>query len=151
MSPALETSLRPSLRAETAAELMTPNPVCVRDNATLAEVMDLFIDKAFTAAPVIDEAGHPIGVVSQSDLLIHERQKSRRPAPSTAATGAMPSGTTLVHDVMTPAVFGVTPDTPAGKVIEQMLALNVNRLYVVDRDGTLLGTISALDIVRRLR
>jgi len=48
-------------------------------------------------------------------------------------------------------LFSVRTDTPADKVIEQMLALNVHRLFVVDAANVLVGVISALDIVRHLR
>ena len=45
--------------------------------------MTLFTDKGIHAAPVIDEAGRPIGVLSRSDLLIHhcERAKNREEKP----------------------------------------------------------------------
>ena len=38
---------------------------------------------------------------------------------------------------MTPAVFCVHADTPAAKVVDKMLALNVRRLFVVDDEGAL--------------
>ncbi len=49
---------------------------------------------------------------------------------------------------MTPAVFSVTPATPLVSVAEEMVQLNVHRLFVVDRDGVLVGVISALDLLR---
>jgi CBS domain-containing protein len=52
---------------------------------------------------------------------------------------------------MTPAVFSVRLTTPAAKVVEQMRELDVHRLYVVDEDGTLVGVVSAVDILRHLR
>ena len=52
---------------------------------------------------------------------------------------------------MTPAVFSVTPGTPAIQVVEQILALNVHRLFVVDETNILVGVISALDVLRHLR
>jgi CBS-domain-containing membrane protein len=58
---------------------------------------------------------------------------------------------TLVRDLMTPAVFSVAPAAPAAQVVEQLLALRVHRLYVVEEDGTLVGVISALDVLRHLR
>ena len=58
---------------------------------------------------------------------------------------------TLAHEMMTPVVFSVTPHTPAAKVVEDMLALKVHRLFVVDPDGVLVGVISALDVLRHLR
>lgn len=56
-----------------------------------------------------------------------------------------------VSDVMTPAVFCVRPGTPAGKVVEKMLALRIRRLFVVDGDGVLVGVISAFDVLKSLR
>jgi CBS domain-containing protein len=58
---------------------------------------------------------------------------------------------TRVRDLMTPAVFSVYPDTLAGEVIEEMLRLRVHHLFVVDRDSTLVGVISSLDVVRHLK
>jgi CBS-domain-containing membrane protein len=39
---------------------------------------------------------------------------------------------------------------PAAKVVEQMLALHVHHLFVVDADGVLTGVISTLDVLRHL-
>src|SRR5438552_1825145 len=67
------------LRAETARDLMVANPISLRAEAGVAEATALFTEKGITAAPVIDEAGHPIGVVSRSDLLIHQREHDKHP------------------------------------------------------------------------
>lgn len=47
------------LTAATAADLMTPNPVSVRDSATIKEAIAMLTDHGFSAAPVIDDAGRP--------------------------------------------------------------------------------------------
>jgi CBS domain-containing protein len=75
---------------------------------------------------------------------VHERERLR-----SAVVPAIDG--TVVHDIMTPAVFSVTPETPVGQVVEQMLTLNVHQLYVVDRDHFLIGVISAHDVLRHLR
>jgi len=133
------------LRAVTAAELMTPNPVSIRDTATVAEAIALFGTKGFHAAPVINAAGHPVGVLSATDILIHERERAEL-----APTDAEESDRARVRDMMTPVVFSLAPDASPRRVIEDMAALNVHHLYIVDRGGVLVGVISALDIVRRL-
>ena len=56
-----------------------------------------------------------------------------------------------VSDLMTPVVFTVAPDAPASRVVGDMLALKVHRLFVSDRAGVLLGVISALDVLQHLR
>jgi CBS-domain-containing membrane protein len=156
-APTAAAGTRLSLRAGTAADLMTPNPVSIRDNATIAEAVALFTDKGISAAPVIDEAGRAVGVLSRTDILVHDRERSRYVERPGAAGPAATSGpvvekteATRVRDLMTPVVFSVMPDTPAGKVVLEMVALKVHRLFVIDGQGDLVGVISALDVLRHL-
>jgi CBS domain-containing protein len=130
---------RLSLAAETAEALMTPNPVSIREDATVAELIALFAARGISAAPVIDEAGHPLGVVSRADVLIHQRER-----------GAGPDAI-RVGELMTPAVFSVRPDAPAARVVAELLAMRVHRLFVIDGSGALVGVISAIDVLRHLR
>jgi CBS domain-containing protein len=156
-----------ALHAETAADMMTPNPVSVRETATLREALGLLIDKGYAAAPVIDNAGRPVGVLSRSDLLIHDRETAEhlRVEPEfyhkselkTSAGEALGGGfevervdRTLVRDLMTPAIFSVQPEATAAKVVGDMLNLKVHRMFVVDGNGILIGVISAMDVLRHL-
>ncbi len=156
MTKTLTVAARPvlGLWAETAADLMTPSPVSIQEDASLTEVIALLADRGIGAAPVIDEAGHPIGVVSHADILIHEREK-RRSAGRASAEAEHVAGPaadpTRVRDLMTPAVFSVAPDASAAKAVEEMLAMKVHRLFVVDANGVLVGVISALDVLGHLR
>lgn len=156
-----------TLHAFTAADLMVPNPISLRAEAKVAEAIALFTAKRITAAPVIDESGRPIGVVSGSDLLIHHRENDREKERAAAgkpdyffaptfemvdASREYPSGTRpTVADLMTPAVFAVTPDTPVRRVVSDMLGLHVHRLFVVDEAGVLVGVISTMDVLKHLR
>jgi CBS domain-containing protein len=155
------------LCAETAADLMTPNPASLRARATIAEAVRFLTDKGFGAAAVIDDAGRPIGVLSRSDILVHDREKveyvprtadfyereewQHDPKAGRDDIPVQDSAGTLVQDIMTPIVFSVRPETPAAKVIEDMLGMKVHRLFVVDGSGFLVGVISALDVLRHLR
>jgi CBS-domain-containing membrane protein len=132
-----------TLDAVTAADLMTGNPVSLQATASVPEATALLTDRGISAAPVIDDTGRPVGVVSKADILIHDRELYR------ASRSAEPD-TTRVEDIMTPAVFSVTADTPAIKAIKEMVRLNVHQLFVVDEHGTLVGSISALDVLRHL-
>jgi len=66
------------------------------------------------------------------------------------AAGAEQTQTVHTRDIMTPALFSVTPETPAAKVLEQLVMLRVNQLFVVDATGALIGVISSLDILKHL-
>ena len=93
----------PTLRAETAAELMCSELVSVREDAFVPEAIALLTRKGFHAAPVIDDAGRPVGVLSFTDLLVHERNRKDTTASDSAR----------VRDLMTPAVFSVPRTAPA--------------------------------------
>ena len=130
------------LDADTAADLMSPNPTSLHKDALLSDAVTLMATKGFNAAPVIDETGRPVGVLSSADVLIHQGESTTpgadRPPPK-------------VGDLMTPAVFSATADTPAHKVVEEMVALNVHQIYIVDADHTLVGVVTSHDVLRRLR
>jgi len=157
---------RLALWAETAADLMMSNPMSIRADATVREAVEALTDHGFSAAPVIDEAGRPLGVVSRADILVHDRERAARPGVAYYERDDLTTGagerlgpgfhveavdTTRVRDIMTPAVFSVRPTTPAAGVVEQMVELKVHRLYVVEEDGTLVGVITTLDVLRHLR
>ena len=163
LSTMQRTKERLMLDADTAADLMVANPISLRAAANVLEAIRLFTEKAITAAPVIDEAGRPIGVVSRSDLLVHqcehEKHRGGKPdyffAPLSESAGA-PSESRMaikstVADLMTPAVFAVSPDTPVQQVVSDMVGLHVHRLFVVDDDGILVGVISTMDVLKHLR
>jgi CBS domain-containing protein len=139
--PSTQTDAHLVLEAATAADLMSPSPTSVNKDATVPEAVAMMTAKGFSAAPVIDEAGRPVGVLSRSDILIHE-------AEADPSEGKPPA---TVGDVMTPAVFSVPTGAPAHKVVEQLVQLNVHQLYVVDENELLVGVITAHDVLRRLR
>jgi len=145
----------------TAQDLMTSNPLSLRDNASVREAIAFLIDRGISGAPIIDEAGRPVGVLSQTDVLVHDRQTVEHVNPEYDSCAPLPQGlwdefqiekvdATPVRDIMTPAVFSVGVTAPAWQVIEEIRELNVHRIFVVDGNGVLVGVISALDILRHL-
>ncbi|HEX4589644.1 MAG TPA: CBS domain-containing protein [Gemmataceae bacterium] len=155
-----------TLKATTAVDLMTEHVVSIPEDAPLHEAIAVLTDRGFSGAPVINVAGRPVGVISQSDILVHDRNSATfaRPVPEyytrsdlRSAIGEDVGGfqvetveRTMVGDVMTPVVFSIRPDAPARQVIEELLHLRVHRLFVIDRDGVLIGVICMSDILRRL-
>jgi CBS domain-containing protein len=137
---------------------MSVDPISIQADAFVAEAVVLLTERGFSAAPVIDEAGRPVGVVSRTDLLVHDREEGAPTACSAHEQESLGTGfqvkridSTRVADVMTPVVFCVAPDDSAEHVIAQMLSLNVHRLFVVDSDGVLVGVISGQDVLRFIR
>jgi len=156
---------RLTLAADTAADLMSTNPVSLHKGASVHEAIALLTDRNFDAAPVIDENGRPIGVVTVTDILVHDREYARflKTGDMTPKSDMEIYGNRLpddfgieivdrtsVEEIMTPAVFTVEETTPAAVAVRKMLDLRVHHLFVADQDGVLIGVISSCDVLRRL-
>src|SRR5262245_25146490 len=155
------------LQAATAADLMTPNPVSIRDIASVREAVVFLTDRRISAAPVINDAGRPVGVVSEADILRYDREHIEHlatvPDYYLQSELTLHSGerldafqvetadTDMVQDIMTPVIFSVRPDTAAYNVVQELVGRRIHRLFVTDEDGSLIGVITTLDLLRRLQ
>jgi predicted transcriptional regulator len=54
---------------------------------------------------------------------------------------------TQVWQVMTPIVLSIDADASLAEVVEELLVRKVHRLFVTDPSGTLIGVISASDVL----
>ncbi|MBN9121218.1 MAG: CBS domain-containing protein, partial [Planctomycetes bacterium] len=50
-----------------------------------------------------------------------------------------------------PAVFSVRPDTSAPSVVEPLLEIGVHNLFVTDSGGVVVGVISPVDVLKKLK
>src|SRR5260370_32897511 len=57
-----------------AEDVMTPSPVSIREELTVHEAIVFLTERRISAAPVINDAGRPVGVVSEADVLRHDRE-----------------------------------------------------------------------------
>ena len=139
-----------------ASDLMTQPPISLCGRATIPEALHLFLERGFHAAPVIDEAGKPIGVLSMADVMRHDLDRGTHASHGDRDI-PLPDGFELedvdfarVEDIMTPTVFTIPKELRMPAIIQQMLDLDVHQLYVVDKNGLLIGVITTKDIVRYL-
>jgi CBS-domain-containing membrane protein len=141
-----------------AADVMTTNPKSIGRDATIRDTAEFFTTHGIHTAPVIDEAGRPIGVVSRTDLLDYwGRRRDRLLALAngettvdSSASHTEPSFELTAAEFMTPVVFSVTVNAPLAKVIDKILALEVRCLFVTDEHGVLVGAISVIDLLRSI-
>jgi CBS domain-containing protein len=154
------------LRAETAAELMTKCVVSIRDGATIREAGAFLIENGISGAPVVDEAGRAIGVISHTDIVWHDSMPKAKQSDVAEyyreVDPRCPPGlrdyvygrraeSVPVRDVMSPVIIQVATDDSAVTVVAKLLALKIHRLFVVDVTEKLLGVISTFDVLRCLR
>ena len=115
-------------------DVMTEALVLLRTTHTLGEAWEAFHEGAISGAPVLDEHGRMVGVLSLSDLADPRRR--------------LPGST--VGDAMTRVVFAVRADDPILVAILLMMREGIHRVIVVDDKAALAGIVVPMDIVRAL-
>ena len=50
------------------AEIMSRDPVTIQQNASIGEAARIMLEKKFSGLPVADEAGHLVGIITESDI-----------------------------------------------------------------------------------
>jgi acetoin utilization protein AcuB len=50
------------------SEIMTRNPVTIRQTASVGEAARIMLEKKFSGLPVVDDAGHLVGIITESDI-----------------------------------------------------------------------------------
>jgi CBS domain-containing protein/rubredoxin len=114
----------------TAADVMTPDPLTLSPETTVHEAAALLSEHRISGAPVVNESGTIVGIVSEYDLI--------------ARTG------TTVREVMTRDVVTVPATATVDRVRALLVAQRLKRVPVVTADGKLSGLISRADLVREL-
>ena len=151
------------VKALTAADIMTPEVITVGADMTVRELSDVFSEHMISGAPVLDEEGRMIGVVSVSDVA---RKGAQRLGDVRAdfymhgwedrfdaddLRGLRVEGQDqLVRDIMTPVIFTVSEDATIDEMAETMIGGRVHRL-VVTRDDRVVGIVTTLDMLKILR
>jgi len=102
------------------------------------EIIDIIIDKKISGAPVLDESGKLVGIISEKDCLRIIVDQ---------AYHNLPYSSPKVSDYMTKNVKTLSPESDVVEAASLFLGTAVRRMPVVD-NGTLLGQISRRDILR---
>jgi predicted transcriptional regulator len=145
----------------TAKDIMNPHVVTVTDTMDLGEAAKIFVEEGITGAPVLDDLGTLVGVISQSDLVEHavttERELTveapfyRRPYDEAITSGRgfhiedLPAE--MVKDVMSPFLVTVAEDIPIHDVAARMAKCGIHRLIVVDEDQQICGIVTSMDVL----
>jgi CBS domain-containing protein len=115
------------------SRIMSLNVQCVTEDVSLPALATCLLDGGYSGAPVIDDQGKPVGIVSKTDLLRHGVTSKAR-----------------VKDIMTPMSFTLDENHSISKASALMAYEGVHRLPVVDATGKVVGLLSSLDILHWL-
>lgn len=134
---------------------MTQNPRRVGADAPVAEVAQLLLSSTFTGLPVVNEAGRPVGVIAQGDLIYKAEMPFRlgllaevdREKASAVLDSLAPK---QAREIMTKPAVIIEEGGLVTEAVDLMLKKGVKRLPVVDKAGILVGILSRVDIFRTI-
>jgi CBS domain-containing protein len=136
---------------------MNPDVVCARPGMTVGEVRNLLAARGISGAPVVDESGGILGVVSQSDLVRRTSQPTTMGESGRFFTNVneyrdlanLPRDLSdaPVEAVMSKDVYTVPRDSTAAEGASLMRERKIHRLFVTE-EGSLVGVVTSLDLLR---
>jgi CBS domain-containing protein len=145
--------------ADTAAAVMTRNVISVRPDAGIAEVAGTLAKHGISAAPVVDESGILLGIISEGDLLrpfsgkaqarrawwLEMLAEGERLAPEFLDYISMDRHTAA--DLMTRKPITAHESTRLSDVADLLITHHIKRVPIL-RGETLVGIVSRADLVR---
>lgn len=136
-----------------ASDLMTGRVITTPADASVQAVARLMLENGIGAAPVLDAAGAPIGMVSDGDLLGRRPEDYRREwwlellADAASSRDIANDGHRRpIRDVMSAPLIAIDPETPAPEIARLLQSHRIKRLPVI-RDGKLVGIVSRTDLL----
>lgn len=127
-------------------DIMTHHVYSVSTVDPIEVAAELLADRRITAAPVFDEGGELVGMVSEADLLWHRvpHDPTAHLRPVSGDTGDRPH---TVADVMSGSPLITWPEADVADVAQTMLEHEVRSLPVLE-DDVVVGIVSRRDILR---
>ena len=145
-----------------AKDVMTRDVVTVSPSTSLKALGRILEEHRITGAPVVDDEGRIVGIVSQTDVLFSQlaTQVGNEDyddifdlfSASPEAGGSQirhRRAPRWVEDIMTKRVFVASEEMTVLELSSLMSEKGIHRVPVA-RDGNLVGIVSALDLLRAL-
>lgn len=146
------------MRKITASDLLNPEVVTVREDLTVADLAAFLVEHEISGAPVVDDRGHPVGVVSLVDIAAANTDEEgvgpdfygsgwdEGPDDELGEVELGEDEELLVSDIMNPEIHAVAEDATVSEVASTLLAKHVHRLLVM-RGDEIVGIISTSDLL----
>lgn len=132
-------------------DAMTTSPQTVSEGTPVSDVIRLLLSHDFNAAPVVDPAGHPIGIITQGDLISRAGMPVRLGLLAQLEEHQIEEFLeTVSHrtagEIMTKPVTTVNEDKRLSESVDIMLKHHLKRLPVINSQGEIVGVIARSDV-----
>ena len=136
-------------------DIMTPSPKTVTPATALDAVAKLLLSSIFSGVPVVDDSNHPVGVITQGDLVYRAGIPMRLGLLAASERGKLDAvlesiASRKAVEIMSSPAVSIKEDELATEAVNLMLMKKLKRLPVTNNDGKLVGILSRLDIFRTI-
>ncbi|WP_043911841.1 CBS domain-containing protein [Kitasatospora griseola] len=139
------------MQHRTVQDVMTRDVIVAHRETTFKEIAGLFHRHDITAVPIVDDQDHPVGIVSEADLIRKEAALLDERHPVTRwlhPHGQYRAEAEIAEEMMTSPVVTARADWPLVEAAGVMHHKKLKRLPVTDEDGRLTGIVSRSDLLR---
>jgi CBS domain-containing protein len=136
-----------AMRKRTVSEVMNPDVITIREETGFKEIVAAFGTFSTSAAPVVDNEGMVVGIVTESDLIRKVGYAGTASGGSGDADRKKADAVTAAGLMSAPAVTVGMEDTVAATA-RLMSVEGLHRVPVVDDSGQIAGLVSAHDLLR---
>lgn len=132
----------PTGAARTLGDIMIPEVPTIEADAHLAEVIARFLEAGTRRLIVVDDAGRPLGMISDADAVTRVQPGSQRGVMQ-ALRGRKnaPDERITASQLMSRQVLSASPDTPLTEATQRMLSQKRKWMVVVDGQGKAIGLV----------
>jgi len=128
-------------------DVMTRDVVCARADLPTASIIDLVVNRYIGCLPVIDDEGCPIGMITKRDLVEPLANRGTTAETSPVWCDLAPA---TAEELMLPLAFTLDEHATILQAAAMMALEDLHHVPVVSANGSLIGVVSSLDIVRWL-
>ena len=141
------------------SDVMAKDILTVGKNQTMTEVAGKFVEQGLSSAPVVDELGHCVGVITASDFVNRETRLMQKESDPLGEGGKLlegqeeqplrcvPVGDDYVSYHMSQGVQSIEPGASLLRAARVMCDEHIHRLLVIDEQNHPIGVISTMDII----
>jgi CBS domain-containing membrane protein len=148
-------AMRRVMESSTAKDIMTRPVHCLQADMNLVQAAQFLADKQISGAPVIDDSGRLVGVLSEKDFLA--RMGLGKPASfmqivahclTNKGCMAMTLRNHSVREIMSSPPISAEANMTMAAISALFMEMQINRLPIIDAEGRPVGIVTRTDLVQ---
>ncbi len=141
---------------------MTQEVITVAPDSSIRMLATIFTQNNISGVPVVDEQGVVIGIVTESDLIFHNKRLKVPTvitildsfffldSPEKMEKELKKIAAATVADICTSPPVTISGDTPLDEIATLMSDKHIHTLPVIDEAGEMIGIVGKKDIIRTI-